>query len=136
MTDRPWPPGTSTGVGSLPGDDFAAALHRVLEVCPELPFLPELPCRGPGADLIGRGAALLAGLAVDLQPSGWRFVDRPGRDLRRSRDLLARDLDVLQQVAGDYAGPLKAQAAGPWTLAASLELHRGDKALADPGARR
>ncbi|PZS27986.1 MAG: methionine synthase [Pseudonocardiales bacterium] len=136
MTDRSWPAGASTGVGSLPGDDFADALRRVLEACPDLPFLPELPCRGPGAGLIGRGAALLAGLAVDLQPSGWRLVDRPGRDLHRARDLLARDLDALQEAAGDYSGPLKVQAAGPWTLAAGLELNRGDKSLADPGARR
>ena len=33
-------------------------------------------------------------------------------------------------------GRLKVQVAGPWTLAASLELTRGDKALADPGAVR
>ncbi len=136
MTDLPWPPGTSTGVGSLPGDDFAVALRRVLDACPDLPFLPELPSRGPWAGLIGRSAALLAGLAADLQPSGWRLVDRPGRDLHRARDLLARDLDALQEAAGDYAGPLKVQAAGPWTLAAGLELTRGDKSLADAGARR
>ncbi len=132
----PWPPAASTGVGSLPGADPYAALRLVLDVCPDLPFLPELPARGPGADLIGRGASLLAGLPVDLQPSGWRLVDRPGRDLHRTRDLLARDLDALEEVAGDYTGPLKVAAAGPWTLAASIELTRGDKALADPGARR
>lgn len=136
MSDRRWPPGSSTGVGSMPGDDIGSALRRVIEVCPDLPFFPELPTRGAGAGLIGRGAALMAGLAVDLQPSGWRLVDRPGRDLHRARDLLARDLDVLQEVAGDYAGLLKVQAAGPWTLAAGLELNRGDKSLADAGARR
>ncbi|MEP6695733.1 MAG: methionine synthase [Pseudonocardiales bacterium] len=136
MSDLPWPPGTSTGIGSLPGDDLGAALSRVLELCPELPFLPELPSRGPGAGMIGRGAALMAAMPVDLQPSGWRLVDRPGRDLHRARDLLARDLDALHEVAGDYAGTLKVQAAGPWTIAASLELNRGDKSLADGGARR
>ncbi len=47
-----------------------------------------------------------------------------------------RDLDALEAAAGDYVGPLKLQVAGPWTLAASLELTRGDKALADPGAVR
>ena len=51
---------------------------------PDLPHLPELPAAVPGADLIGRGAALLVDLPVDLQPSGWRLVDRPGRDLRRA----------------------------------------------------
>ncbi len=139
MTDSaqlPWPPGASTGIGSMPGEDPCATLRLVLDECPDLPFLPELPARGPGSGLVGRGAALLAGLAVDLQPSGWRLVDRPGRDLRRARELLSRDLDVLEEVAGDYTGPLKVQAAGPWTLAATVELNRGDKALADPGATR
>jgi methionine synthase II (cobalamin-independent) len=42
----------------------------------------------------------------------------------------------VEEVADGYAGPLKVQAAGPWTLAGSVELHRGDKAVADPGAVR
>ncbi len=132
----PWPLAASTGVGSLPGDDPHSAIRLVLDACPDLPFLPELPNRGPGAGLVGRGASLLTDLAVDLQPSGWRLVDRAGLDQRRARDLLARDLDALQEVAGDYAGPLKVAVAGPWTLAACVELNRGDKALADPGATR
>jgi len=132
----PWPAGAATSVGSLPGEDPYAALRVVLEECPELPFLPELPARGPGAELIGRGAALLADLAADLQPSGWRLVDRPGLDSRRARDLLARDLDAAEEVLAGYSGPLKVQAAGPWTLAAGVELTRGDKALADSGACR
>ncbi len=139
MSDRaplPWPQGASSGIGAMPGDDIGESLRIVLGECPELPFLPELPARGPGAEMVGRGAALLAELAVDLQPAGWRLVDRPGRDLRRSRDLLHRDLDALEELAGDYEGALKVQAAGPWTLAASVELTRGDKALSDAGARR
>lgn len=132
----PWPPGAATGVGSLPGTDPAEAARLVAGELPDLLHLPELPARGVGADLVGRGAALLADLHVDLQPSGWRLVARPGLDERRSRDLLQRDLDALGEVAGDYPGPVKLQAAGVWTLAASLELTRGDKALADPGAVR
>lgn len=134
--DLPWPPGAATGVGSLPGEDPYEALRIVLGELPDLPYLPELPARGPGADLVGRGAALLVDLPVDLQPAGWRLVERPGRDLRRARDLLARDLDALEELTHGYEGPLKIQAAGPWTLAATLELQRGDKALADPGAIR
>lgn len=132
----PWPAGASTGVGSMPGEDPFWALRVVLDECPDLPFLPELPARGPGAGLIGRGAALLVDLAADLQPSGWRLVDRPGLDSRRARDLLSRDLDAAEEVFSGYTGPLKVQAAGPWTLAAGVELNRGDKALADPGACR
>jgi methionine synthase II (cobalamin-independent) len=123
-------------VGSLPGTDIAEALRTVLGELPDLPHLPELPGRGPGADMLGRSAGLLVDLPVDLQPSGWRLVDRPGRDLRRIRDFLARDLDALVQEAGEYDGPFKIQSTGPWTLAAGIELHYGDKVLADPGAVR
>jgi hypothetical protein len=75
-------------------------------------------------------------MPVDLQASGWRLVDRPGRDVRRAKDLMERDLDGLAEVGGDHQGPIKIQACGPWTLAASVELHYGDKVLADPGAVR
>ncbi|MGI8721050.1 MAG: methionine synthase [Geodermatophilaceae bacterium] len=135
LTDTPaWPP--ATGTGSLPGTDPVVAVRQVLDALPDGPHLPELPERGPGADLIGRGAGLLLDLPVDLQPSGWRFVPRPGMDLGRTRDLWARDLDALSQEAGDYRGWFKIQLAGPWTLAAGVELHRGDKAVADSGATR
>jgi methionine synthase II (cobalamin-independent) len=120
----------------MPGTDFTEALRTVLGELPDLPYLPELPARGPGADVIGRGAGLLVDLPVDLQPSGWRLVDRPGRDQRRIRDFLDRDLDTLVELAGEYGGTFKIQATGPWTLAANLELHYGDKVLADPGATR
>ncbi|HEY7103514.1 MAG TPA: methionine synthase [Mycobacteriales bacterium] len=128
--------GVATGVGSMPGTDPAEAIKTVLGELPDLPHVPELPARGAGADMIGRGAAFLVDLPVDLQPSGWRLVDRPGRDLRRSLDFLAHDLDTLEDLAQDYAGPLKLQVAGPWTLAGTVELHYGDKAVSDPGATR
>ncbi|MHB8340674.1 MAG: methionine synthase [Mycobacteriales bacterium] len=132
----PWPAGTATGVGSLPGVDVREALELVFDLLPDLPHLPELPARGPGADLLGRSAALLADLPVDLQPAGWRLVDRPGIDLRRSQDYLARDLDALAERAEGYEGAIKLQVAGPWTLAAGLELPRGGPVLRDPGAVR
>ena len=108
----------------------------MLEALPGLPHLAELPARGPGADMLGRGAALLVDLHVDLQPSGWRFVPRPGREARWGRDLLRRDLDALEEAAVDYSGPLKVQVPGPWTLAAGIELHRGNRTLSDRGATR
>lgn len=132
----PLPAGSATGIGSVPGTDVRSAQRRIFDLLPDFPHLVELPDRGPGADLIGRGAALLADLPVDLQPAGWRLVDRPGRDLRRAVDLLDRDVDALAEAADGWSGPLKLQATGPWTLAAGLELPRGDKALSDPGAVR
>ena len=128
--------GVGTGVGSMPGTDPVEVTKVVFGELPDLPHLPELPARGPGADMIGRGAAFLVDLPVDLQPSGWRLVDHPGRDLSRALDYLARDLDALQDLAQEYSGPLKLQVAGPWTLAATVELHYGDKAVSEPGAVR
>ena len=130
------PAGTATGVGGWPGTDVAEALRVVRGELPDLPHLPELPDRGPGADLVGRAAARLVGLPVDLQPAGWRLVDRPGRDQARADAFWREDLDRMAYAFDGYAGPLKIQLAGPWTLAASVWLPRGERALADPGAAR
>jgi hypothetical protein len=128
----------ATGIGSLPGTDIREALKGVRDILGDghLPYLPELPARGPGADMIGRAAGLLVDLHVDLQPSGWRFVERGGHDASRTRALLREDLDELAEAFDGYEGDLKVQCTGPWTLAAGIELQRGEKALADPGALR
>ena len=49
---------------------------------------------------------------------------------------LRSDLDLLEEHAQGYAGPVKYAVAGPWTLAATMERPRGDRVLADHGARR
>jgi methionine synthase II (cobalamin-independent) len=135
MAARGAPTGLATGIGSLPGDDIDRSMALVFDELPDLPHLPELPDRGPGADMIGRTATQLLDLPVDLQPAGWRLVDRPGFDQRRGRDLLTTDLDALMPVAGPaYDGRLKVALVGPWTLAANVELPRGGRALGDPGA--
>jgi len=126
----------STGIGSWPGVDLGEALRISFAECPDLPFLPELPARGPHASLIGRGTALLSGLPVDLQPAGWRLADAPGRDARQAKATLRSDLDQLEEVAQGYAGWFKVATPGPWTLAASVERPRGDRVLGDSGARR
>jgi methionine synthase II (cobalamin-independent) len=126
----------TTGIGSWPGTDMADAVKIAFDACPELPYLPELPARGPHAQLVGRSTALLSGLSVDLQPAGWRLTDASGRDHRAARSALRSDLDVLEEQAQDYAGPYKISVAGPWTLAAMMERPRGDRVLADSGGRR
>src|SRR5260370_4974575 len=132
----PWPPGSATGVGSMPGTDPAEVLRIVLGELPDLPFLPELPARGPGADMVGRTAALLVDMPVETAPSGWRLTDAEGRDLRRARGFLGHDLDALEEIAAGYQGPFKVHVCGPWTLAASIELASHHPALAAPGATR
>jgi methionine synthase II (cobalamin-independent) len=126
----------ATGLGSLPGTDIAEAQRLIIGELPDLPHLAELPDRGPGADMIGRTAGLLVELPVQLYVGRWQMAPRPGRDQRRIADLLERDLDQLTEQADRYAGPIKVQATGPWTLASSLDLAIGGRMLRDPGAVR
>jgi len=135
VSEVPWGPGTATGIGSLPGTDFIESLRVVFGEL-SLPYLPELPARGAAAGMVGRTLATVTDLGFDLQPAGWRLTDTSGVDHRRARSLLAQDLDQLEEQAQDLHGTFKVQLAGPWTLAAQVERPRGDKVLADHGARR
>jgi len=131
----PWPACSATGVGSMPGTDPAEAVAVVLGELPDLPYLPELPGRGPGADLTGRTAAMLVDFPVETAAGRWKASARPSRDQRRAQDLLLSDLDAVQEAGGDRTGPFKVQVCGPWTLAATIELSRSQNpVLADPGA--
>ncbi len=134
----------ASGVGSHPGDDqyaYDEALRLVLGELGEsggLPYLPEVPGRGAHAGMVGRTLALLDSLGADLQPAGWRLTGSSGGgvDQRRAASLLAQDLDALEEQTQGLEGSLKIQVVGPWTLAASVERPRGDRVLADHGARR
>jgi len=127
----------ASGVGSWPGTSAHEAVVTVRDLLGDgIPHLPELPARGVGADMVGRAAALLEGLHVETQPYGWRFAGRPGADEGRARALLREDLDELAEAYDGWSGPLKVQVTGPWTLGASIELPRGERAVVDHGARR
>jgi methionine synthase II (cobalamin-independent) len=131
----PWPAASATGIGSMPGTDPAEAMRIIAGELPDFPYLPELPARGPGADLTGRTAALLVDIPVETTPGGWRIAERPGRYMRAARSMLSADLDALEEVMSGYAGPLKISLCGPWTLSATIELPRRlDAVLADSGA--
>ncbi|MGD6979687.1 MULTISPECIES: hypothetical protein [Citricoccus] len=127
--------------GAWPGADPVAAARDILNALghPHRPVLPELPGRGPGSDPVGRAAVLLDGLAVDLQPHGWRLVPEPGMDHRRAASALRSDVNAFTDVAGD-AGltveDLVLRVTGPLSLAASLWLPGGERSLSDSGARR
>ncbi|MFD9149359.1 methionine synthase [Streptomyces diastaticus] len=129
----------ATGIGSMPGGDAREAAKTVTGTFAGgegMPHLPELPARGPGADMVGRTAGLLVDVHAQLEPSGWRTADRPGRDTRRAVSWLREDLDALEEFTQGYRGPLKVQAVGPWTLAAALQARGGEACLGDPGACR
>src|SRR5215813_8676638 len=108
----------------MPGVNPLETARVVAGELPGFPHLPELPERGPGADITGRAAALLVDIPTEVTPRGWRITERPGRDSRRARSYLSADLDALEEVLDGYEGPLKIQVAGPWTLAATLEQPR------------
>jgi methionine synthase II (cobalamin-independent) len=124
-----------TGLGSLPGRDLAAAVRMTFDKVPGLPYLPELPARGPWAGMIGRGLGILAGLGAELVAGEW-VLGSAGIDQRRARQTWRDDLELLEEHAQGYSGPLKLQVAGPWTLAASTGVAHTGRVLADPGARR
>ncbi|KAB8165857.1 methionine synthase [Streptomyces sp. 3MP-14] len=132
----PWGEAAATGVGSMPGEDAREAARTVAGELDSLLFLPELPARGPGADMVGRTTGLLAELYARLEPSGWRIGDRPGRDTRRARAWLREDLDAIEEFTQGYDGVLKVAVVGPWSLAAALERRNGEAMLGDQGACR
>lgn len=110
------PPAVATGVGSLPGDDPEGALDLVARWCPELPFWPQLPGRGPGADMVdevlgGLGAGPDAAAALRGAPAEPPAAGRVGLDAF-----------VAAAAAGRFPGALalKGQVAGPMTLASQL----------------
>lgn len=134
-----WPLACATGVGSWPGSDSREAATVIAGELSELPHLQELPARGPGADMVGRTAGLLAqvdsGLGITTTPSGWRLTGGLTRDVQRALSYLGEDLDYAQEQFGDFEGTYKLQLCGPWTLAARIELPHGNLVLSDHGAR-
>lgn len=131
----------ATGVGSWPGTDFREAASIVLGELPALPHLVELPARGLGADMIGRTGAIMADIELDVRTSGYRVAQGSSLTGRRAADLLHYDLDVLEELweTGGYAAThhvLKVQSAGPFTMAAQVELRSAHRVLTDRGAVR
>ena len=130
-------PPAATGIGSMPGTSVAEAMAVIAGEVPDLPFLPELPARGAGADMVGRTAALLlaagSDFALEPVPTGWRRSGRVGPDMRRATSWLGEDLDRLEQVLEGFTGRVKVQMCGPWTWAAAVEDGAGRRSVRDEG---
>ncbi|PPB50811.1 hypothetical protein C4K88_02760 [Arthrobacter pityocampae] len=131
----------ATAPGDWPGTDPHEANRAVRGELggANLSFLPSLPARGPGSDAVGRTLGVLVELPFDLQPHGWRLVQRPGKDQRRAESALSSDVNALGDVAGAEESPasrVKLHLQGPLSLAAGVHLHGGERVLIDHGARR
>jgi len=132
------PAGVASGVGSMPGENPAESASIILG---ELGFghVAELPARGPGADLIGRSAAFLVDIALDLVGSDYRLTTANSRITQRAKGFLSSDLDALEE-AWHRAGmigsgqPCKIAVCGPFTFAGTVALRGGHKLVHDRGA--
>ena len=132
-----WPAGAATGIGSLPGTDIAEAQRIVLGELPDLPHLRR--AAGPGT---GRRHDRPR-RRVPGRPAGRSSTPAAGGSRRAPAGTCAAPPTCwnatstqLTDQAGGYTGPLKVQAAGPWTLAANVDLPIGGRLLRDPGAVR
>ena len=84
--------------------------------------------------MIGRATALLVDIAVEVWPSGYRVTARPGSHHRRGVDLLARDVDALDEALGENgARPAAGEDPGRGAVDAR---RRGRAAQREPGADR
>lgn len=132
--------GVATGLGSMPGVSVRDALDIITDVVPDIIYVPELPARGPGADMIGRTFGVLnavdSALGVETTPSSYRLASGEGRIMRRAKSWLAEDIDGLEMIAADHSGWLKIAFAGPLSLAASVEPSAGERLISDEGAVR
>lgn len=121
-------PGTSSGVGSLPHTELAAAVDDALRLTPELPAAPQLPRRHPREGMLAQVAHGLPGVTVDAEGASLQ-VDR--RRLAAGDDGAPLDpeawagtLAFLRRAAElGHEGPVKVQVTGPVTL--GLALVRG-----------
>ena len=129
--------------GSFPGNDPREPVRIMAGETPECPTVPELPGRGPGADMVGRTCALLASVdadfAVETTPTGWRLAGglspTAPRAMRRATAWLNHDLEAAEE--GYIGAPnVKCAIAGPWTVAAAVESVSGHRLVADAGVRR
>lgn len=123
-----------TGIGSWPLMSVDEAVRHATQLW-DLPYVPELPGRGPVAEMVGRTLGLLE-MGMERGASRWRAAGVTGQEQRRARALLRDDLDVLAEALDGFEGPLKVSLAGPYTLLATVDLARGEPMVGDPGARR
>jgi methionine synthase II (cobalamin-independent) len=130
----------ATGIGSMPGTDISTAIAIAIEESPQVLFLPELPERGPGGEMIGRTFGLLnrldETLSIETTPSGWRVSRGDNRVMRRAKSWYGEDLETFELRAQSTTDSVKFQFAGPISLASFIEPISGERLVDDLGAVR
>ncbi|MDE1046473.1 MAG: hypothetical protein OR995_03375 [Candidatus Nanopelagicales bacterium] len=128
----------ASALGVLPGVSAQEAAQVAAGEFPDALFLPILPKRGPGADPVGRTAALLSSVSSDFStsvvPSGWQISRTPGVDMQRAKNFLRQDQDAMEEHAQDFAGLFTCSVVGPISWCASVEAASGEKLIRDRGA--
>jgi hypothetical protein len=112
------------------------AVDQVGQAFPEAPFLPELPARGPGTDMVSRALGLIDQLGFESGPFGWTTAAHPSREQRWARARLRDDLELAAERLEGHKGDWHVSLTGPWTLSALVGRGSGELLLADAGACR
>ncbi|MFW0154449.1 hypothetical protein ACN08X_00160 [Rothia sp. P6271] len=131
----------ASATGTLSGENLLDSIFRVRGELgdPHLPFLPELPQRGYAATTLARTIATLDELHAEGVSYGWKLSNGTSRESQLARSTFRSDINLLADIIGqeeDRGENLKLQLMGPVSLAVSLYLPNGERAISDYGARR
>ena len=127
-----------SGLGAWPGQEPLLAHQAIVDSLadapvPGLPHLAVLTDRGPWAAPIGRTLALAESTAASLEPHGWR-LGSSSKEQHLAHSTLALDIEAFAIASSGYQGPIALPVLGPLSLAASVWLPVGERALADRSA--
>ena len=127
-----------SGLGAWPGDEPLLAHQAIVDAfvdgpVPGLPHLAVLTERGPWAAPIGRTLALAESTGASLEPHGWR-LGSSSHEQHLAHSTLALDIEAFAIASSGYSGPVALPVLGPLSLAASVWLPVGERALADRSA--
>ncbi|MCL5995576.1 MAG: hypothetical protein M1546_05905, partial [Chloroflexi bacterium] len=134
------PEGSVTGIGSLPMTDPHEAVEFVAQVCPEVPFWPQLPQRDERERMIEQAFAPFSSMLAPRRGKGYGYVIKREwlTEFLRALESGPAQLDethaagffaferMLQAGRLRAARALKGQIVGPVTLALQLFLDEAD----------
>lgn len=133
---------TIAGPSAWPGTEALEAHHAACDVLASppsavggLPGLLALPERGPWAGPVGRTLAICEAMPATLEPHGWRLALAGEEVQHRARRTLAADIEAFALASAGFCGPVTTGVLGPLSLAASVWLPVGERAVVDGMAR-